>query len=114
MIHEMKLKEKYFDMIKVGKKIYEVRLNDEKRQLIGVGDVIVFKKEPNLVEKVDTIVKDLIHFNSFEEMAKTLPLDKVGFFNKKIKEVVDVYHEFYSQEEENKYGVVAIKVDKIN
>ncbi len=31
MTYEMKLKEKYFDMIKCGGKIYEIRLNDEKR-----------------------------------------------------------------------------------
>lgn len=114
MAHEMKLREKYFNMIKDGKKIYEIRLNDEKRQLIYVGDIIVFKKEPNLVEKIDTIVKDLIYFNSFKEMAKTLPLEKVGFLKESVKDVVDIYHEFYTVEAEAKYGVVAIKVDKIN
>ena len=114
MVHKMKLREKYFNMIEDGKKIYEIRLNDEKRQLIDVGDIIVFKKEPNLVEKIDTIVKDLIYFNSFEEMAKTLPLEKVGFLKEGVEDVVNIYHEFYTVDDEAKYGVGAIKVDKIN
>ncbi len=114
MVHNMKLREKYFNMIKDGEKIYEIRLNDEKRQLIDVGDIIVFKKEPNLIEKIDTIVKDLIYFNSFKEMAKTLPLDKLGFSKESVEEVVDIYHEFYTVVDEAKYGVLAIKVDKIN
>ena len=40
MLHEMKLQDQYFDMVKSGAKIYEGRLNDEKRKLINVGDVI--------------------------------------------------------------------------
>ena len=114
MTYEMKLKEKYFDMIKCGGKIYEIRLNDEKRWLIDAGDIIVFKKEPCLIEKINTIVKDIIYFSSFEEMASTLPLEKVGFLKERSEDVANIYHEFYTVEDETKYGVVAIKVEKIN
>lgn len=110
MLHEMKLKEIYFNMIKSGEKIYEIRLNDEKRRMIGVGDVIVFKKEPDLTESLQTIVEDLIYFDTFSEMINTLPLDKIGFAGDSKQNVEDVYHSFYSELEELKYGVVAIKV----
>lgn len=113
MIHEMKLREIYFNMIKDGSKIYEVRLNDEKRQLIDVGDVIIFRKEPELKEELQTIVEDLVYFKSFEELTNTLPLNKVGFETETKQAVQDVYHNFYSQEEEQKFGVVAIKI-KVN
>ncbi len=96
-----------------GQKIYEGRLNDEKRQLIHIGDVIVFKREPELVDSFKTIVKDLIYFDSFEEMAKTLPLKQVGFEKETPNEVVKIYHKFYSLEDEKKYGVVAIKIEVI-
>lgn len=43
MKHEMKIREVYFNKIKSGEKIYEIRLNDEKRRLIDVGDVLVLK-----------------------------------------------------------------------
>lgn len=111
MTHEMKLRAIYFDKIKNGEKIYEIRLNDEKRQIIDVGDVIVFKKEPELSETINTIVKDLIYFESFDEMASTLPLEKVGFENQPLDEVVAIYHQFYTKEDESKYGIVAIKVE---
>lgn len=111
MVHKMKLRKIYYDMIKNGTKIYEGRLNDEKRQLIDVGDIITFQKEPELNESFDAIVKDLIYFDSFEEMVNTLPLEKVGFKTETPEDVVEIYHQFYSVEEEKKYGIVAIKVE---
>ena len=113
MKHDMKLQSIYFDKIKKGQKIYEIRLNDEKRRIIDVGDVIVFKREPELKESIETIVEDLIYFDSFKEMIDTLPLFKVGFENVSKKEVEDIYHSFYSVENESKYGVAAIKVKLI-
>lgn len=81
MKHKMKIREVYFNKIKSGEKIYEIRLNDEKRRLIDVGDVLVLKKEPELDEELVTEVKDLIYFQSFDEMVNTLPIKKIGFEN---------------------------------
>ena len=111
MIHKMKLRKVYFDMIKSGEKVYEGRLNDEKRQLIDIGDVIEFQKEPELKEAFNVVVKDLIYFSSFKEMANTLPLEKIGFKSETVDEVVDIYHQFYNVDNEIKFGVVAIKVE---
>lgn len=110
MTHELKLKSQYFDLIKNGTKIYEIRLNDAKRQAIKIGDEIIFRKEPLLDEKLNLIVKDLIYFDSFENMAKTLSAREIGFAGKNIQEIVDVYHQFYSVENEKLLGVVAIKL----
>ena len=111
MIHEMKLKAVYFNKIKNGSKVYEIRLNDEKRKIINVGDIIIFKKEPELTETLQTVVKDLVYFKSFKEMVDTLPLEKIGFENLSKDEVESIYYGFYSIENELKYGVVAIKVE---
>lgn len=110
MVHEMKLKAIYFDKIKSGQKIYEIRLNDEKRQMIDVGDVLIFKKEPELNDTLKTIVKDLVYFKSFNEMVNTLPLDKIGFEKNTKDEVENIYYSFYSKADELKYGVIAIKI----
>ena len=56
------------------------------------------------------VVEDLLHFSSFEEMAKSLPKEKIGFENCEISQIVDVYHQFYSKNDESKYGVLAIKI----
>ena len=42
MKHEMGLQPKYFDYIKNGTKRIELRLFDEKRQRIRLGDIIEF------------------------------------------------------------------------
>ncbi len=112
-MHKMKLREIYYNLIKKGEKIYEIRLNDEKRQILDVGDMLVFEKEPNLDEKLNTVIEDLIYFKSFNEMLNCLPLEKVGFKNSSINEVEKVYRQFYTIDDEKKYGIVAIKVKTI-
>lgn len=113
-MHQLKLRPIYFDMIKSGDKIYEIRLNDEKRKNIKVGDTIIFKKEPELTQTLSTIVEKLILFNSFKDMAKSLPLNEVGFPTQTADEVISIYHEFYSLIDENKYGVIAIKINLVS
>lgn len=113
MIHEMKLQEIYFNMIKTGTKKYEGRLNDEKRQQICLGDIILFKNANNYTDTCFAKVEDLIYFESFLEMANILPLNEVGFENISAEDASDIYHNFYSYEDEKKYGVVAIKLQVI-
>lgn len=57
----MKLKPKYYDFILNGTKRIEIRLNDEKRRKIKIGDTIRFYKEPELKEYFDT--KVVIYIN---------------------------------------------------
>ena len=113
MKHEMKIQTIYFDKIKNGEKIYEVRLNDEKRRTMDVGDVLVLKKEPEQIEELYLEIKDLVYFNSFDEMVNTLPSQKIGFAGMEKQSIIDVYHSFYTPADEKKYGVVAIKVQVI-
>ena len=102
MNHTMKLREIYFNKIKDGEKIYEVRLNDEKRKLISVGDTLTFLKEPEQTETLETIVEELLHFSSFEEMTNNLNAYDIGFDNEEKQNIIDTYHSFYSIEDENK------------
>ena len=109
----MKLKSEFFDQVKSGKKIYEVRLNDEKRQKIGVGDSIIFKREPELIDGVIVKVVEVRLFDSFEQMAMILSLSSVGFDNKNASQVSRFYRTIYSKEDEKKYGVVAFRIEKL-
>lgn len=106
----MKIKAVYFEKIKSGEKNYEVRLNDEKRRVMNVGDVLVLKKEPEQKEELYLQIKGLIYFKSFKEMVNTLPLNQVGFAGMLKEDVIEVYHQFYTLADEEKFGVVAIKV----
>ena len=78
MTHEIKVQPLYYDKIKSGEKIYEVRLLDEKRKAFKIGDHLKIYKEPALNEFVLAKITDLVVFPSFEAMATTLPLSQVG------------------------------------
>lgn len=107
----MKLRAVYFEKIKSGQKVYEIRLNDEKRQLLKVGEVIIFRKEENLEQTLRVRVVDLIYFESFEAMVGTLGTREIGGDDSTVGEVVGAYHGFYSVENERKFGVIAIKLE---
>ncbi len=111
--HLMKLQPQYFDLMDEEVKIYEVRLLDEKRQGVMIGDVIEFVKEPNLNEMIGGKVQEILKFSSFEQMAKNLPARELGFEGKSKQEIEEIYHKFYSREDEIKYGVVAFKIKKL-
>ena len=105
MLHKMKLKEKPFESIKDGSKTVEFRLYDEKRKLINIGDQIEFSKLPELEEKILVDVLDLYRDDSFENLFRKLIKDE-----EEIQRKTKAMREFYSSEEEEKYGVVGIKI----
>lgn len=110
MRHEMKLLPQPFNMIRSGQKIYELRLFDEKRQKLQVGDVIEFsclerEEKPFMVEVIA-----LHRFKDFGELYAALPLLKCGY----TKETLDAaspenMNQYYSVEEQVRYGVVGIE-----
>ena len=111
MTHEMKLNRSPFLMIESGEKIYELRLLDEKRQRISVGDTIVFTMADDPTRKMTVGVVGLHRFDSFEKLYAALPLDKCGYRADELATASPSDMEaYYSKEEQNRYGVVAIEV----
>ena len=109
-VHKMKLNSTPFEMIKSGEKTIELRLYDEKRQRIKVGDKIVFT-DNTTGETLNTIVVKLHRFDSFEELYKSLPLLKCGYTTENVDNAKSSdMEQYYSVEEQNKYGVVGIEL----
>ena len=108
--HSMNLNAEYFDLIKNGVKVFEGRLNDEKRKTMNVGDVITFFKEPERTENFEAVLIQRLEFKDFDQMAKVINKKDLGFEDKTKQEMLDVYHSFYTEEDEEKHGVVALKV----
>lgn len=113
MKHEMKLQPKYFEYILNGTKRIEIRLNDEKRQLINIGDEIEFVKEPELTEKFSVKVVGLLRYNSFNEMFKDFDIKMLADESMTKEELMDVLEEFYTKEKQEKYGVLGIRIELI-
>ena len=110
MKHNMKLNPVPFERIKSGEKTIEIRLFDEKRQQIKAGDKIVFTNNTS-GETLNTLVVKLHRFESFEELYKSLPLLKCGYTTENVdKAKPSDMEQYYSLEEQNKYGVVGIEL----
>ncbi|MFN3188647.1 MAG: ASCH domain-containing protein [Candidatus Paceibacteria bacterium] len=104
----MKLTTEPYNKIASGKKVIETRLYDEKRQQISIGDQIVFSENDNPENTVTTVVEGLFRHQTFKELfANHEPAlfgeDSRDFLLTQIKT-------FYSEEDEQKYGVVGIQI----
>ena len=101
-----------FDMIASGEKTIELRLYDEKRQLVKVGDTIIFTDLENTDKKIITEVISVNVFKSFAELYENLPVLKCGYRQGEIANPDDML-KYYSRKQEEKYGAVGIEVRKI-
>ena len=108
--HEMKLHPSPFEKIKSGAKNIELRLFDEKRQKIKIGDTIIFTNTAN-GEKMCVTVEKLHQFGSFAELYKALPLLQCGYTADNVNTAHPSDMErYYSAEEQKKYGVLGIEL----
>ena len=113
MEHEMKLQPKYYNFILNGTKRIEIRLYDEKRQQIKIGDIIKFLKEPELNDSFNSKVVGLLRYNSFEEMFKDFDISILSDESMTKDELISVLEQFYTKEKQEKYGVLGIRIELI-
>jgi ASC-1-like (ASCH) protein len=113
-MHEMRLAPKPFRLVEAGKKTVELRLNDEKRRKLRVGDVIRFEKADEEDEVLHVFVRGLHPFKSFSELYCALPLEKCGYLPEELAhaspEDMNIY---YSEEEQRRWGVLGIEIELI-
>jgi len=107
-IHTMKLSAAPYKMVASGQKTIESRLYDEKRQLISPGDVIEFTCSEDPTQKILTDVKALYRYASFREMF--YDFSPAQFGGASIDQLTDQIQQFYSEEDQKKYGVLGIKI----
>lgn len=113
MIHRMHLKKEPFLQISEGKKTIELRLNDEKRQKINVGDEIVFvcSGEPAVLKAV---VEKLHKFPDFKSLYDSLPLDKCGYDeNEALSASPTDMEKYYDKADIKRYGAIGIELGNV-
>jgi ASC-1-like (ASCH) protein len=113
MEHILKIQPKYFDYINDGTKRIELRLYDEKRQKISIGDTIIFQKEPELEIAMKVKVMGILRYNTFEELFEDFDIEMLADKSMTKQELLNVLEEFYTPEKQKQYGVVGIRVKKI-
>lgn len=109
MLHQMKLQPNPFRKIKSGSKTIELRLNDEKRQQVQVGDFIEFTMLDDTAQKLTVRVTALYHFNSFAELYAALPKEKLGYAPNEMP-VPDHMDAYYPRDNQEEYGVLGIEL----
>ena len=114
MLHEMTLFPKPYASIASGQKKIDLRLYDEKRQSIQIGDQIRFTNSEDASKSILCEVVQLHIFKDFRELYEKLPLLQCGY----TPEDVDNAHPddmltYYSKEKQAQYGVVGIELKRI-
>lgn len=107
----MNLQKRYFDFIFRGTKRIELRLNDEKRQKIKIGDTIIFENEQG--EKFSTKVKDLSRYDTFEKLFEDFEIEVLADKSMTKAELLQVLGEFYSSQKQKEFGVLGISIELI-
>ena len=111
MEHRMKLWDGPFNKIKYDKKDIELRLNDAKRQLIKVGDTIVFTHNQTK-EEIVCEVTNLYRYPTFKDMYESFNKERLGYSFEEEASYLDM-EKFYLKSEIEKYGVLGIEIKKI-
>ena len=109
MKYEMKLQPKYYNFILNGTKRIEIRLFDEKRQQIKIGDTIKFLKEPNLNESFNAKVTGLLRYNTFEDMFRDFNISVLSDKSMTKEELINTLEQFYTKEKELNKGQQSIE-----
>ena len=112
-VHNMNLNIEPFNSIANGTKSIELRLNDEKRQKIIIGDTILFTCAVTDSTITATVV-NLYKYVSFKELYSHLPLQKCGYIDSDVSQekYTDMFA-YYTQEQIDKCGVVGIELDGV-
>lgn len=107
-LHKLDLRPTPFSLIKTGKKKFELRLYDKRRRGILPGDVIEFTNQTS-GEKLAVNVVSLHIFNDFKQLYQSLNPLTLGYEVGEDVSYKDM-EQYYPQERQRAYKVVAIKI----
>lgn len=107
MTHLFHLNTEAFCQIIAGKKTIESRLYDKKRRHIQLGDNITFINLEDDKQIITVQVIGLLRYSSFHELFTHNDPGKFG--GKDAKRLEGQIKQFYSIEDQRKYGVVGIE-----
>lgn len=112
ILHEMKLDKVSFEKLDKGFKTLELRLMDEKRQMLELGDRITFRLFPTLDHSCTMIVTGLLHYPNFDALLDDVDMRWLGLEDSKKEWQKNVMRQIYSPEDEKEYGVLGIRMHK--
>lgn len=109
--HTLQLATAPFNAIAAGGKVIESRLYDEKRQLIKLGDMITFINRESPEQTVEAKVVGLLRYTTFHDLFTNNNPAKFG--GESVEWLEDQISEFYTPEDQQRYGVVGIEFELV-
>ena len=106
--HSMSLYPDAFALVVSGSKKVEMRLNDEKRQKVNIGDLIIFTNTESKDEAITEVI-DLKSFNTFNELYSSYEKTVIGYRKDEIANPDDML-KYYSESQIEKYGALAMEI----
>ena len=106
--HTLYLHPEPYASIASGKKTIEIRLFDERRQTIAIGDVIIFSNRQS-EETLRVEVLDLVRFVDFKALYAAYDSHILGYEDDEKVHYNDM-EKYYTKEQIARYGVLAIKI----
>lgn len=110
-MHKLNVKEKYYNLLKSGEKTIELRLYDDKRKMIKVGDELEFANASDADDRFMAEVIALHRAESFVALCEKIDCRQAGMADK--EELITVLKEFYPEERQKAFGVVGIEVKRV-
>lgn len=109
MLHTMHLDVEPYKKIVNGSKTIEMRLYDDRRRQVRVGDVIEFDSDAGVAR---VRVTALYIFADFAELYRNLDLTKCGYARDELATASpDDMLRYYSAERQRQWGVVGIEME---
>lgn len=108
-MHEMRLRDSYYNYILKGTKRIELRLYDEKRQLINIGDYIKFVNEEN-GDSFRALVVGLLRYDTFEQLINDFSISIMADSELEKGDLLRIVNDIYPKEQVAKYGVLGIRI----
>jgi len=110
---EMNLDTIYFDYIRSGKKLYEIRIYDDKRKKIKLLDIITFR-DRETKKTFSAKIIELSYFPDFKSAISEVGIKKVLPNARSLKEGIDTYLNFPQYKEgSKKNGVLRMRFQLI-
>ena len=105
---DMKLTEDNFNAIVEGTKRVELRLNDEKRQKLQLGDIITFHLINDYNKSFKVIIVGLSNYKKLQDLINDYKIEKLISKSTTPKELIKIFNSIYTLEEQEKYGILGI------
>ena len=112
MTYQYTLYNEPFQAIKDGYKKVEMRLYDEKRRLLSVGDHIVFVNKTN-GETIEVVIKGLKRYRDFGELYSAYPNKTlIGYKPGEPASPMDMLR-YYKEDAIKRWGAFAIEIEAV-